>query len=344
MWLRENGFTFDLVFMDTGWEHPITLEYIRGTIRENFGHVTEIKSSKYPGGFPDLVKRKGIFPQRQMRFCTDKLKTTPFFDWVKSKNIDDPVVVVLGIRADESSSRSRAPRWSHDAKNDFDVFRPLIKHSYEDIIRMHTEANISPNPLYLQGAERVGCFPCVFSRKSEIAMVNRLYPARVDQIRQLEQELTQGRQDRLLGDPDFRSAIELKARRFVAMRRLKSSGSTMPPQEFRQLFNSCTQGGEYRPPEGGVSPELAEAFSSIEFAYSTVGDKETKSEMSKPVTYFGGRTPTDPKSIDEMVEWSMTTRGGAQLALFDTTARDGCTKWGLCDSPVANLVQIEGEA
>ena len=58
---------------------------------------------------------------------------------------------------------------------------------------MHHKYNILPNPLYLKGAERVGCWPCIFARKREIRMLSRLSPDRIDQIRHLERSVNQAR-------------------------------------------------------------------------------------------------------------------------------------------------------
>lgn len=42
------------------------------------------------------------------------------------------------------------------------------------------------NPLYLLGAKRVGCFPCIMSRKSEIRNIAKNFPERIDFIREQE--------------------------------------------------------------------------------------------------------------------------------------------------------------
>ena len=38
-----------------------------------------------------------------------------------------------------------------------------------------------------------------------------------------------------------------------------------------------------------------------------------------------------PMPIGEAVEWSRTARGGKQLMLIEEP-REGCMRWGLCDS------------
>jgi hypothetical protein len=43
----------------------------------------------------------------------------------------------------------------------------------------------------------------------------------------------------------------------------------------------------------------------------------------RPVTFFRGGT------IEEILEWSRTSRGGKQYFLFDTT-EPTCQKWGMC--------------
>lgn len=48
---------------------------------------------------------------------------------------------------------------------------------------------LAPNPLYLRGAKRVGCWPCVFLSKDQLAMVAAEDPAKIDVIEDLEHEV-----------------------------------------------------------------------------------------------------------------------------------------------------------
>lgn len=45
----------------------------------------------------------------------------------------------------------------------------------------------------------------------------------------------------------------------------------------------------------------------------------------------------------DVVQWAQTDRGGRQFSMFDYTAQDGCTRWGLCEAPQASqsFVQVE---
>jgi hypothetical protein len=38
-------------------------------------------------------------------------------------------------------------------------------------------------------------------------------------------------------------------------------------------------------------------------------------------------------TIDEVVAWSRTERGGRQLPMFPMTPDGGCFRWGLCEAP-----------
>ncbi|MAH50496.1 hypothetical protein CMI37_32035, partial [Candidatus Pacearchaeota archaeon] len=105
----------------------------------------------------------------------------------------------VGIRAAESQSRSALLEWeegqSFGKKSGpiiCSTWRPLITAVVADVIELHTRANIPPNPLYLRDdlpARRVGCNPCIFASKRDLKALAANYPERIDQIRQLEQDM-----------------------------------------------------------------------------------------------------------------------------------------------------------
>jgi 3'-phosphoadenosine 5'-phosphosulfate sulfotransferase (PAPS reductase)/FAD synthetase len=250
LFLLENGIEFESLFMDTGWEHPAVYKYIDQVLRPRFGKVHVLKSKKFPGGLVQAIEKKGIFPSRRIRYCTDEFKIKPRNNFFK-KYEGESIVSVVGIRRQESERRSKYPRWDYNDKLEFDSFYPLIDHTFEQVIEMHKLKDLEPNPLYLQGMERVGCFPCIYARKSEVSKVADLLPQRIDQIEELETQLTE---------------------------RAKQKDSTASKRVF-----------------------------------------------------FGPRVGSEDGGIRQVVEWSKTERGGRQLKLFDTTAQDGCMRWGMCD-------------
>lgn len=64
LYLTELGIEHERVFCDTGWEHPVTYEYLRGELTAKIGPITEIRGDLL---MPDLVRKKGMFPSRTRR-------------------------------------------------------------------------------------------------------------------------------------------------------------------------------------------------------------------------------------------------------------------------------------
>lgn len=198
--LRELGIEHRRVFMDTGWEHEATYDYLRGELTRIIGPIEEIRG---PMTMEEIVRHKAMFPSRQRRWCTDELKVKPMRRYV-SALIDeghDPVNAV-GVRADESLARSRLVEWERTEHIDCDVWRPILRWSVEDVIAIHKRHGLRPNPLYLQGAERVGCWPCIMSRKSEIRFIADRDPSRIDRLRVLEHDVEEAARARYDATPE----------------------------------------------------------------------------------------------------------------------------------------------
>lgn len=187
LWLTEQGIAHDGVFLDTGWEHEKTYEYLRGPLIDKLGPITEIKA---PLLMEDLIIKKGMFPSRVRRFCTQELKVKPIIAYLAQLMEDGTDVInAVGIRAGESASRSKMLEWEWQDGFDCEVWRPLITWSEADVIEIHARHNLPPNPLYLMGASRVGCWPCIYARKAEIRLIADKDPDRIVRLRVLEERV-----------------------------------------------------------------------------------------------------------------------------------------------------------
>lgn len=217
LYLKEQGRTFEAIFCDTGWEHQETYRYLREVLPAHLGPIrwlratvrwqetvrtTDGKSSEQAAElatrletyaqefearlgveyspFVRLILKKAGFPTRLQRSCTPELKATPAWSYLAT--LDDPLNVV-GVRAEESEARAQMPEREYDPRMDCDVWRPIIRWKLDDVIAIHKRHNLSPNPLYLRNATRVGCYPCIMSRKAEIRTLDA---ARVSIIADLE--------------------------------------------------------------------------------------------------------------------------------------------------------------
>ena len=207
--LQELGLPYQSVFFDTGWEHESTYEYLTEYLPGKIGPIKQLSSKremrtpelealaqKYEariGRYSPMIRWvifKSLFPMRTARWCTSELKVKPVMEHLKG--LEDEPINVVGIRAQESKARSKMIEWEWSDAMDCEVWRPLIRWTFEDVIKIHQRHNVTPNPLYLgdNPAERVGCYPCIFSRKDEIRRIAARSPERIELLRDLEADMT----------------------------------------------------------------------------------------------------------------------------------------------------------
>jgi 3'-phosphoadenosine 5'-phosphosulfate sulfotransferase (PAPS reductase)/FAD synthetase len=266
LWLTEQGIEHKRVHADTGWEHEETEKYVRTYLPGAIGQIDIVRAKRL---MEERILQHGMFPSRVVRWCTRDLKALPIQRYCNQ--FDTEVVNVVGIRADESAARMKMPEWEFAKHYDGWVWRPLINWKLQDVIDIHARHGVTPNPLYLKyGAERVGCWPCINSRKSEIRRIAEIDPGRIDRIRELE-----------------------AAANLVQLRKIDG--------------------------RGGMDQADAK---------SKYGWKDYK-----PPTFFR-LNGNQPAPIDDVVEWSRTSRGGKQYDMFDVLDKQdpGCVRWGLCDA------------
>lgn len=207
----------EAVFCDTGWEHELTYKHIQEVVNKTGVKLTTIKSSKYPKGFVQLAKEKGRFPSAKARFCTEELKTKPMIDFILSKS--ENLLIIQGIRKDESSARSKMmemcrffkyyfepykiddkgkPKYFTYRKKEIiewcknytdDILRPVFSWTAQTTIDFILSKGLKPNPLYYMGFSRVGCFPCIMFRLSEVKQIADNSPEYVERLKSAEAEV-----------------------------------------------------------------------------------------------------------------------------------------------------------
>lgn len=204
LFLKKNGIEHRRIFANTVWEHGDLYKYLRAYLEPFLGPIEEVKTQKYEG-FIDLVLRKGLFPSRVMRFCTEELKVIPILNYITELAVTETreIVNVVGIRKHESKKRSKMPEWEYNTDFQCWIWRPLINWHKADVMAIHDEHGIDVNPLYRLGASRVGCWPCIHARKAELALVARIDPGRIDEIEDVERRLNEAgkKRDDELGRP-----------------------------------------------------------------------------------------------------------------------------------------------
>lgn len=216
LFLMEQGIEHERVFMDTGWEHQLTYDYLRGPLTAKIGTIRELHP---PRTMEQRIRHGGMFSSRGRKWCTKELKLWPLRDYLASLMecgqcrapifADDPLskdececggdfrhsetVNANGIRAEESNARAAMKEWEWSSDLDTETWRPLIAWTLQNVIDIHARHGLKPNPLYMLGATRVGCWPCINAKKSEIKIIAETDPARIALVAQLEMEVSQRR-------------------------------------------------------------------------------------------------------------------------------------------------------
>ena len=209
--LRELEIPFRPVFFDTGWEHAETyahvdyLEQAIGVTIERRGHAVDLPDDlladavaieaamghNRPSAFVRLCLKKGIYPRRTVRFCTQILKVFVAQEAIREMHAGDLFPVnAVGIRAAESAARAGLDETELSTTLDCLVWRPILRWTETDVVEVHRRHGVSMNPLYARGAERVGCWPCIMGSKAELRLLAR-DKQRVAAIRMLEEAVRQ---------------------------------------------------------------------------------------------------------------------------------------------------------
>jgi 3'-phosphoadenosine 5'-phosphosulfate sulfotransferase (PAPS reductase)/FAD synthetase len=197
---REAGLPLQWVACaDTGWERaPDFAEHLAAV---SAALDIKVRVVGRDGGMRQLVRERAAFPSRSGahgtgRFCTEKLKTEPlqrFHEEVRAATGRD-TVAVLGIRADESVARAAMPPWEWDDEFGCWTWLPIHRWSVTEVIETHHRHGVPLHPLYRQGYDRVGCWPCfVYAGKDEIRRIAQDDPARIAELEDLEREATEER-------------------------------------------------------------------------------------------------------------------------------------------------------
>lgn len=197
--LREAGIGARYAFADTGWEAPETYDYI-DYLRAKLVIVIDVVAVNDDPhrGYSAMVERirhRAGFPGRMQRWCTRELKIEPLRRYhdrlIEMTGIE--TVSVMGIRAAESDARAKMAEWEDEPEGQRSwggyVWRPLLQWSIEDVLAIHNRHGVKVNPLYQRGHSRVGCYPCIYAGKEEIALIAQHSPGRIDEIRQLEADM-----------------------------------------------------------------------------------------------------------------------------------------------------------
>lgn len=181
-------------FCDTGWEHEETYKYL-DYLEERFNcKIERLSNPKYKNGFEDMCIQKKAFPTMFRRFCTETLKIIPSNEFIKTfLGNGDKVINVVGVRSVESPKRANEVKWkfsfflpiskkSMRNRSGVNIYQPIVGWSDQEVYDYFKKNDIKPNPLYLKGYTRVGCFPCIMANVHEIGTLGASTVKRIDEL------------------------------------------------------------------------------------------------------------------------------------------------------------------
>lgn len=200
--VHESGYPRETIrasFADTGNELEVTYDYVRMLA----ARVHPIVWLKPERDFYELARHKKRFPSSHARFCTTELKMEPSRRYIYAL-LDQGYDMLLhtGVRAAESVTRAALQERDFDSWYGLPVFRPLPSWTLEDVWAIHERYGVPRNPLYALGMQRVGCAPCIMSRKSEIRRMAQLFPDRFERIRMEERRAAEAGRGMTFFAPD----------------------------------------------------------------------------------------------------------------------------------------------
>ena len=173
---------FQALYVNTGWAISWWAERMLKV--KEFCESNEIKYNECSAdlGFEDLVRKKGIFPNRMQKYCTFELKVKPSVKWRKeNKFTTKNSRLLVGVRRDESARR--AEYTSLDEREGYESLAPIVYLDEEQRNELIIRAGF--DVLETRSCE---CHPCIYEQSREA--LRRIEPDRVELIANLEKDIT----------------------------------------------------------------------------------------------------------------------------------------------------------
>lgn len=196
IWAVETGLPVRVIFADTGNEPPDTPAYL-DYIERRFGIEVERyrrrkgQGTSFDHGFFEQVRRRGMWPIPGRCEVSARCKQGDFAWYLRETGCHDNDIIILGQRAEESSTRARLlPFTPHSERhNGLAIYRPILDWSTTDVFSYLKKHDVRPHPAYARGRHRIGCVWCVHSTLEELLIDERLYPERCAQLRELRKSI-----------------------------------------------------------------------------------------------------------------------------------------------------------
>lgn len=153
------------------------------------------KVSRPQGGFIDLVRARGKFPDSKVRLCTSSLKRDQCSKVIRKLRKDlgaTKVLNCMGIRAQESPARAKKVSFQKDSRlstktSEVWTWYPIFDWTEEQVWKWCPQD--LTHPAYKLGMPRLSCVFCIFAPKSALMVAGQHNPELLQEYVDLEEEI-----------------------------------------------------------------------------------------------------------------------------------------------------------
>jgi len=181
-----------LCFQDTGAEYLETEEHVQKIATQLELPLIILKRDE---DFWEMAKRRKFFPTPGVRWCTSYLKRDLLNKWITQnfRGTDTELILVTGIRGEESRARSRLHEWEepknvHIVQSVSRVWYPCIDKKEVEVKEQVIAEGLELHPCY-EFARRCGCWCCIFAPVGEVREYAEQNPEIYERACLLEDEI-----------------------------------------------------------------------------------------------------------------------------------------------------------
>ena len=165
-------------------EWPDTVSHIMATMPPRLPFIMAPVASRQ--SLLERIEQRGRFPDKRRRFCTSDFKRGPIERELRRHLAAHPrfaarIVNCLGIRADESSDRSRARHWFPNIRNsragrEWYDWLPIFRFTEAQVFDTIARAGQAPHWAYTAGMTRLSCSFCILASRPDLRRAAELRP------------------------------------------------------------------------------------------------------------------------------------------------------------------------
>jgi 3'-phosphoadenosine 5'-phosphosulfate sulfotransferase (PAPS reductase)/FAD synthetase len=179
----------EALFIDTGVATPGLKEYVIETCR---GYNVKLNIVGPDYDFFDLVLKKG-FPMMKYRWCKEYLKIRPLKRFVeKARREHGDVMLVTGVRRDESWVKARAEKIYHHPVLGVKVYAPIFEWKKGHVMEYIRTYRLRENPLYWVYGKAYDCWCTVYKSPADFALLALTHPDFFRRFVDVESKLRSG--------------------------------------------------------------------------------------------------------------------------------------------------------